>query len=419
MRETILHYYEEIETIHTLETKDRITFKAKNIEPKKAKIGIYFNSYVLEYSYCNYDDSTARNRLLNSAISSLSESIKGIYPEKTMRHDFRLFCITLWDRLLETVEVGPIAGDASANPITFLADPYILQGGGTILYSPPGKGKSYTGMLMAVAIDSGNSTFWPVNQKRVAFINLERSARSIARRLECVNLALGEDPNRELICINQRGSSLGDIRDIIRKCIDRYSIDCIILDSISRAAQGDLNENRSTNALIDTLNSLCETWLALAHTPRSDSSHVYGSVHFEAGADIMLRMMSEESPNRLGIALKITKANDLPPKPIQVFSYEFDTEGLIGVSKARLEEFPELLEGSNESVADQIATALTNVGRDHGKGATATELSELVGRSRASIVAALQADQVRFFRLTKLGKNQPYGVNGVHKRPRD
>ena len=102
-----------------------------------------------------------------------------------------------------------------------------------------------------------------------------------------------------------------------------------------------------------------------------------------------------------------------------MFSYEFDTEGLIGVSKARLEEFPELLEGSNESVADQIATALPNVGRDHCKGATAPELSELVGRSRASIVAALQADQVRFFRLTKLGKNQPYGLNGVHKRPRD
>jgi len=352
---------QQIEENKIVNATSTITFLANNIEMKKAKIGIYLNGRILEYGYCKYDDAPERNRILNSAIASLPEIVSGVYPKEEMKHDFRLFCAELWDKLLDTVEVGPVIGDADANPITFLVDPYVIQGGGTILYAPPGKGKSYTGMLMAVAIDAGNQNLWPVTRQRVAFVNLERSTGSIARRLECVNSALGEDPNRPLICINQRGSSLTDVRDVIRKCIDTYGIDCIILDSISRAATGDLNDNRSTNQLIDTLNGLCKTWVALAHTPRGDSSHVYGSVHFEAGADIMVKMMSEESPNKLGIALKITKANDMPPKPIQAISYMFDSIGLASAEVAKLEDFPELLEASNEfpvdkSVDDEIST---------------------------------------------------------------
>lgn len=340
---------QEIEIDKIVNATNKITFRATNIEKKKAKIGIYLNDRILEYSYCKYDDAAERNRILNSTYNSLSEIVTAIYTKEDMKHDFRLFCAGLWDQLLDTIPIGAIKGNIDANPTTFLVDPYIMQGAGTILYAPPGKGKSYTALLLAVSIDAGNSNLWPVTQKRVAFVNLERSEESIARRLGCVNNALGEDPERPLVCINQRGASLADIREIIRKCVTTHEIDCIVLDSISRAAAGDLNDNRSTNALIDTLNSLCKSWVALAHTPRQDSSHVYGSVHFEAGADIMLRMMSEQSPDKLGIGLQITKANDMPPKPIQALSYLFDSTGLALVEKAKLEDFPGLLDASNES----------------------------------------------------------------------
>ena len=63
----------------------------------------------------------------------------------------------------------------------------------------------------------------------------------------------------------------------------------------------------------------------------------------------MLRMMSEQSPDKLGIGLQITKANDMPPKPIQALSYLFDSTGLALVEKAKLEDFPGLLAASNES----------------------------------------------------------------------
>ena len=172
---------QEIEIDKIVNATNKITFRATNIEKKKAKIGIYLNDRILEYSYCKYDDAAERNRILNSTYSSLSEIVTAIYTKEDMKHDFRLFCAGLWDQLLDTIPIGAIKGNIDANPTTFLVDPYIMQGAGTILYAPPGKGKSYTALLLAVSIDAGNSNLWPVTQKRVAFVNLERSEESIAR----------------------------------------------------------------------------------------------------------------------------------------------------------------------------------------------------------------------------------------------
>ena len=38
----------------------------------------------------------------------------------------------------------------------------------------------------------------------------------------------------------------------------------------------------------NSTNSLCESWVAIAHTPRADASHVFGSVMFEAAADVVV-----------------------------------------------------------------------------------------------------------------------------------
>ncbi len=108
--------------------------------------------------------------------------------------------------------------------------------------------------------------------------------------------------------------------------------DVVILDSISRAGVGDLNENQPVNRAIDMLNRLAPTWLAIAHTPRADETHVYGSVHFEAGEDLGVGLIAQTSMDGLltGVGLRVDKANDLPKNiPLGIHAMEWDERGVI------------------------------------------------------------------------------------------
>jgi hypothetical protein len=69
---------------------------------------------------------------------------------------------------------------------------------------------------------------------------------------------------------------------------------------------GDLTENGAGNKIVDALNGMAETWLAIGHTPRASAEHVYGTVHFDAGADLMVKLTSEQDEDGpLGISLEM------------------------------------------------------------------------------------------------------------------
>jgi len=63
-------------------------------------------------------------------------------------------------------------------------------------------------MAMAVSVDAGCSEIWNVEQANSLYINLERSERSMVKRLGGINTALGLDPARSLPFLNVRGQTL-------------------------------------------------------------------------------------------------------------------------------------------------------------------------------------------------------------------
>jgi hypothetical protein len=211
---------------------------------------------------------------------------------------------------------------------------------------------------VGISIDAGANVLWETQKHRVLFINLERDKRGVERRIGCVNTALGLDPARPLLVQNARGRSLVEVKDATERAIEKHGVEVVILDSISRAGMGDLTENRPANAVADTLNDLCPTWLAIAHSPRADSDHVYGSVMLDAAADIIVRMASEEKDNLLGVRMDITKANDIPRHKTPAMAFEFDSMGLSGVRASVNGEFPKLTEDPHISNRERIAAYL-------------------------------------------------------------
>ncbi len=396
-----------VEQVIPLETGSEIIFRAENIRRERtgihAMISIILDGTVLAWDTFNISRDGDRTKIANSAAQSLPESVKQIYSKTDLKQDLSSFANNTRRLQVEQQMGKAMSGASKLMAPVFLLLHFIILSGGTILFGPPGRGKSYTAMLMAVSIDAGVTLLWSVTRAKVLYINLERSTDSMKRRLAAVNIALGLPATRSLLFLNARGMALSDIVDAAKATVDKYGVEVVFLDSISRSGLGDLNENSAANRIIDALNRVAPTWLAIAHTPRSDETHVFGSVHFEAGADIMVQMLTQEKDNTLGIGLQITKANDTRKGNMMTFALEFSESGLTAARKARPLEFGELNIGVKKSLSDMVKDYLSEVGE-----ATATEIAKAIDGNRSNISTLLKSEG--FTKTRKEGKKQYYGM---------
>jgi hypothetical protein len=372
-----------------------------------ARVSIALDGIALAWGQHNIERDEDRVRLGNSAYNLL-KSLNGSYPKEYLKKDLDLFCIGLWDEHNRQYQPEEMAGNAEPRAPEFMVNPYLLQGGGTILYAPPGRGKSYTLFLMAASLHNGVSSLWPTRKCRPLVINLERSKRSVQDRLGNVNRVLGLAPETPLPIINARGRSLSDVMPAARRYVKERGIDCILLDSISRAGFGDLTENAPVNRIVDALNSLCDTWLALGHTPRGDDSHLYGSVHFDAGADLLVQLLSQQDETGpLGIGLQLIKRNDVAWQPLSILALEFSVTGLQTVRHARRGEFPQIEQDQKRSLKQELLDYILDAGT-----ASASAAAKDLKRNRTN-VAHLLANDPAFIPTGRDGHKQLYGVRNL------
>ena len=398
-----------VETTITLETGNVVTFRALNLEKERTgvhgKVFIGIDGVIMAWTRFNIDRDDERGRLFNKAFKFFPAVTRNVTDQADLHHRFDIFCKDAYKEWAGVETAGFMVPMEERTAPTFYIEPLVIKGGGTILFGPPGKGKSYVVMTIAAAVDNGVSDFFPVTQGRVLFVNLERSAESLQRRLLNVNEAMGIEEGTPLLTLNARGKTFDDVRDSIDDAIKEYKVKLVILDSISRAGMGDLNDNRPVNKIIDALNNTCETWIGLAHSPRGDATHVYGSVHFDAGADIVVQQVSAAKQHSLGVGLNIVKANDVSvAQPLTMLAFEFDSMGLTKVWKPSASDFPEITTATdNESINDKIYNLLMDIDT-----ATTDTIADSMGISRSWCSTVMNKDTR--FQKKKMGKEVYYSV---------
>jgi hypothetical protein len=379
-------------------------FEAENIRRAPtgthARVILRFGNAVAAWNFFNIERDEDRTRLANSAGAKM-----GATKERCAAIKLRLdeFCANVWDWWIEGDQAEDAYRMPHGRPSWAIRD-YLLDKGGTILYGPPGAGKSWLGLLWCVGLATGASggpTIDVQRKMRTLFVNLERDRTAVAWRLDRVCRILGVDDLSGLKVLNARGRRLLDVYDAASSSVDKQGIECVVVDSLSRAGVGDLTGNEEANVAMDALNSLAPAWAVLAHTPRSDTTHVYGSIMLEAAADLCIRLTS--SPNcdetALGIQLEVTKANDCPKAKPRTIAYEFDDDGLAMVRSARSSEFPDLTAiavTTSALIADYLRSELT---------ATVGEIAEGIGKPLGTVRRALNTDQ-RFVRLKDGGRGR-------------
>ena len=374
-----------------------------------AKVSLYCDSTLLAWDTFNIQRNEERNRLAKSAVDRLPEGLDALCDAVTLKGYLDLFAAKVWPSYLDSSMGGPLQGLSVLPRQPLILSPYVVSEGGTILFAPAGSGKSYLALAMGVSIDAGIQTIWPCSQVPVLYINIERSASSLQRRLTTVNRALGLPQTRPMLFLNARGASLYDIQDQVKSTINKYKVKIIILDSISRAGMGSLIEDQSANKTIDLLNRLCPTWLGIGHCSRADSDHVFGSVHFDCGADVMVQMLTQEKVDTLGIGLQITKANDIAKGSLKSYALEFDTEGLKAIRLAKPYEFGELALGKKLSPTTEVTNYLLEK-----EEASASAIADGLGRNRSNISALLN-NSSEFVKTSKDGRTQNWGLRSTEK----
>jgi hypothetical protein len=385
-----------------------LSFKAEKISEERtgihARVSIFGQHESLSWSYFNIERREDRSSLAGAAQAILKSKD---YNKDDMRRDLDSFCAGLWEYHLSQFTPEEISGDDTPLPLSYLLKPYIIENGGTILYAPPGRGKSYTALLWAVSIDAGVQMFWPVQQRKILFINLERSKESLTRRLGMVNKILGLPPTRKLLTVNARGHSLVEVTPACRKSILKNNVGLIILDSISRAGMGDLNENQSGNRVIDSLSGLCPSWVALGHTSRATEDHMYGSIMQDAGADVCVQLSAQSTDEKkLGIGWMITKQNDIGYHPQKIYALEFNEFGLTNFRPAKNFEFSDIV---GKITTDKL-TAIREfvINKDSGD-ASASEVEAELGFDRA-YVSKIFNQSGAFIETRKVKQSVYYGV---------
>lgn len=355
-----------------------------------ARVFIAFDRQVLAFNQFNVERDEDRTRLANSAWGQLDAGAQADVSKADMKRHLDLYAFGLWDAWLEistagTIEETPV--DESVPTAVPILPGYIYAGAGTILFGREGGGKTASALLMAVQCDAGvRGPFGtPEGRCPVIFVNLERPALSLRARLARVNKVLGLDSSRPLLMLHGRGRPLRDIMPQLKKAVMARGIEVVFLDSLSRTGSGSLVDDQTGTGVVDLLNSLESAWFAIGHSPRGDDSHLFGTVHFEAGADLALSLTSEHKGQTLGVSIVGTKANDVPLTKRRSWAFEFNDSGLVAVRHAADDEFADL---EDKAIARLSERARVEMTLTRG-AATVYDIVEATGIARPNVLRVL------------------------------
>ena len=317
---------------------------------------------VLAHDNFNLGRSEDRRRLVKAAHHVLSRLVQESLPAEGLQYwldDLCLYATTQWE--VEKYQVEKLSGEVGKR--VMLLSPHVEQGTGTIVFAPPGAGKSWLMLCMSISLNTGKATIWGTTPSRdTLYVDLERNKVFFRGRLAEIESALGLEPSIELPYLRARGIGLPALRKLLRKWSAEHPGGVILYDSISRVGMGSLIEDDVANGIIDLANGCSETWVALAHSPRGDANHQFGSVHFDAGADTIIRLTSQEKQGALGCCLRVTKSNHQGRVLPTFYSLTFNGDCLQGIKTASAEEWPELVDNKDVPPGDLIAAYLRTAG---------------------------------------------------------
>ena len=233
-------------------------------------------------------------------------------------------------------------------PLEYLIQPIAPLGKPTVLFGDPGAGKSQTSVVLSTVMtlpwaDNPLRLKAPPEPMKALFLDYEADENDLRRLLR----ALANGHNLGYIDLHYRRCATPIAKDIeaIQNHIESIGAKCLIIDSVSLAAGGDLNSMETATAYFRALRETHITSISLAHTSkdRERAKTILGSVLFEAGARSVWEVRGKETEDTLDIALYHTKSNlakKSPPLGMRI-TYESESAKVSWLDPTSIPEFIE------------------------------------------------------------------------------
>lgn len=201
-------------------------------------------------------------------------------------------------------------------PREFLVNPLFERGSISLIYGPPGGGKTYSMLDCAICIALGEDWLnFPTTQTRVLIIDEESGRRRLNRRLREVMRARGVE-DAAILYTTLEGFNLRDVRDHrhIEELIGESQAGFVLMDALVDFTPGaDENKAQEMAPLMNVLKHIVErtqVHVSMLHHSNKQGD-IRGSISIPGVVDLVLSV--ERKPKSPRVDFVSTKARDIEP----------------------------------------------------------------------------------------------------------
>jgi len=344
------------------------------------------------------------DRTRNSLVKSLLER----YKKYEWQGIIDQLCYHVQEKAREGEPVIELWTSEDVKSPEYLVYPFVIANQPNVLFGPPESGKTQFAMLLCL----------------IMMLPWNNNPLGLRAPLECFHpLWLDYEADRETTQWNfkriVKGADVGDLSLPYRRCrmpladdieqianhVEKIKANCVVIDSLAKAAAGDLDKSESPTRLFGAIDQLRCTTIILAHTSKGGEGRksIYGSTFFEAYARSIWELRASRDGETMHIGLWDNKANFRGKLDPMAFNLNYDDEHIfINVEDIKtVDDFMRHL-----SVSHRILEAL----KDNSK--SPQELKEILSDVSAATFYAELARMVKKNKLIKmgLGKDLKYGL---------
>ena len=249
--------------------------------------------------------------------------------------------------------------DVQPRDTRWLLWPYIEYGGPTVMFADGGTGKSVLALAMGYSVATGKPLLGAPRMKTgVLYLDWETDSWTHAERLRAIHNEYAFGADLPTIRYKRMVGSLADSVTQLRAEVSRWGIGLTIVDSLSLASGGPLEESASATTFFDAVRSLNTCILAISHVSKGSmqpdnkgKSNPFGSIYWRNTARIawFLESAREEGSDVTKVRFENVKSNNGRIQHQHGYCLAFRNQGpegeeaLLGVSikKIDLTEEPE------------------------------------------------------------------------------
>jgi len=182
-------------------------------------------------------------------------------------------------------------------PPSWLIDPILPAGGLIGLYGPPGEGKSFLAIDMALAVATGRAwQGYPVTPCHVVYISAEGGTGISKRVLAWLTFHHIPPPQADVAWLTESVAMLSDSQDmqvLFKRIHEEMTTHpgFIVIDTLARCFEGDENKQEDMGHFIQGVDRLRREFgctVMVVHHTRLQADRERGSTAFRGAADCMI-----------------------------------------------------------------------------------------------------------------------------------